>query len=70
MVQWCNPLTLVLEQSSGQDLSPVQAPPLPGGGGGTWSTNIRRGTAGKSANLPFPAVKFLKMIACPGVNFS
>ena len=38
--------------------------------GGTWSTNIRGGTAGKSEKLPSPGFKFLKMIPSPGVKFS
>ena len=38
-----------------------------GGGGGTWSSNIRGGAAGKSEKLPCPRVKFLKMIPSPGV---
>ena len=38
--------------------------------GGTLPTNIRGRAAGKSKKLPFPGVKFPKMIPCPGVKFS
>ena len=43
---------------------------LPGGGGATWSTNIQGSAAGKSEKLPYPGVKFLKMIPSPRVKFS
>ena len=42
----------------------------PGGGGGTWPTNIRERATGKCRKLPCPGVKFPKMIPCPGVKFS
>ena len=42
----------------------------PGGGGGTWPTNIWGGATGKSKKLPCPGVKFLKMIPFPAVKFS
>ena len=40
----------------------------PGGGGGTWPTNIRGRAAGKSKKLPCPGVKFSQTIPCPLVS--